>query len=172
MLFLGIMITQHFNIISLEAKLDRNTLISDPTTTPLQVTPIPSFNVLIPINTSHESPSPTFTPSVQIEITVIPPKGESPKKGLIEGTIKDLKNPEEYKVVIYSFTNVWFVQPSDAQPLTDIGTNGSWSNNIFLGSEYAVLLVKNSYSTPSILDNLPAIKGEILAIKKVKGKDI
>ena len=64
---------------------------------------------------------------ITISITRVPPKGQGPdSSGLIEGKVDGLNRPETYKVVLYSHTDRWYIQPYASQPLIDIGRNGHW----------------------------------------------
>src|SRR5262245_15085784 len=54
----------------------------------------------------------------------------------IDGTVTGAK-PSEHKVVIYSYGDKWYVQPTVADPLTDIDSDGKWESKIYGGLEYA-----------------------------------
>jgi hypothetical protein len=80
-----------------------------------------------------------------------------------------LKAFKGYKVVIYSKGgSSWWVQPTAASPLTDIGDDGEFSADIHGGTEYAALLVKESYSAKAQIESLPAKGGEVVDITKKK----
>jgi hypothetical protein len=105
-----------------------------------------------------------------IKITTVPPRGEGPDKiDLIAGTVTGV-NVKECKVVIFAKTNVWWVQPTAAEPYTSIEQGGKWEADIHLGYEYAALLVKTSYKAPPTLDVLPGVGGNVLAIDRVRAK--
>ena len=70
-----------------------------------------------------------------------------------------------YRVTIYTFAGgQWWVQPTIANPLTNISGDGRWESVIHLGGAYAALLVRPSYQAPPRLDNIPAVGGDIIAI--------
>jgi len=86
----------------------------------------------------------------------VPPHGKGPDQiKPISGRVEGISNPSEYKVVLYSFADRWFVQPSDTAPYTMINNDGTWSNRIHLGSRYAALLVNKSFTPPAQADALP-----------------
>jgi exo-beta-1,3-glucanase (GH17 family) len=76
-------------------------------------------------------------------------------------------NPREvgsYRVVIYAWTDQWYVQPFVNQPLTSIGSNLTWSNKTHLGNLYACLIVREGYVPPPVLSELPEPDGDVVAI--------
>jgi hypothetical protein len=81
-------------------------------------------------------------------------------------------DPDEVRVVLYSLTNGWYVQPEEDSPFTSIGQDNKWSARIHPGTRYAALLVKSTYQpkTTRPVDNLPTIGGDILAFAEVPGK--
>jgi hypothetical protein len=116
------------------------------------------------------SKTPTVEVSISIKITTVPPRGEGPDKiDLIAGTVTGV-NLRECKVVIFAKTNVWWVQPTAAEPYTSIEQGGKWEADIHLGYEYAALLVKTSYKASPTLDALPGASGNVLAIDRVRAK--
>jgi hypothetical protein len=69
--------------------------------------------------------------------------------------VQGIYNPTNYRVVVYAFTDRWYVQPTGDEPLTLIGSDGSWENITHLGSEYAVMIVASSFKPPISSDALP-----------------
>jgi hypothetical protein len=102
-----------------------------------------------------------------IEITTIPPAGGGPgRQELIAGRI-NIADPGKYRLCIFSHTDRWYVQPYVAAPFTDPDPrNGRWQTRIHLGDEYAVLLVKPSYSPQATMLELPKIGGDVVAIAR------
>jgi len=102
---------------------------------------------------------------ISISITEPPKSGVYPSKGVIKGIVKGLEQlstseRKQYKVVIYSETDAYYVQPFENNPYTAIRKNDKWSANIFLAdSSYAALLVKKTGSKwpswPSPVRSLP-----------------
>ena len=116
----------------------------------------PSHSVAIAYTPPARTPvgpppiSPTPIP-VRIEISIVPPaaRGGPNDTYPISGTVKGLKPSEysKYMVAIYAWDGAqWWVQPFDYDPLTGIGKDGSWQNDIHGGSKYAVLLVSGTES--------------------------
>jgi hypothetical protein len=83
----------------------------------------------------------------------------------IKGTVSGVK-PDDYKVVIYAFGDVWYVQPYAASPLTDISSDNTWDTQTHGGTQFAALLVKPSYQPPATLASLPKVGGDVVAIDK------
>ncbi|MCG3145089.1 MAG: hypothetical protein HONDAALG_02630 [Gammaproteobacteria bacterium] len=107
-------------------------------------------------------------PSVQI--TTVPPRYEpGDRMEPIAGAVSGVKF-EEHKVVIFSRTDQWYVQPFIASPHTEIDSQGKWETDIHLGNEYAALLVKPSYKPPDKTWNLPKVGGDVLAIATARAK--
>ncbi len=64
------------------------------------------------------------------------------------------------QIVLYARSGVWWIQPFANQPFTRIRSDGSWSTNTHLGTEYAALLVEGSYRPAAKLSVLPnAVEG-------------
>ncbi len=76
-----------------------------------------------------------------------------------------------FKVVIYAFAGgTWWVQPTTAEPLTDISRDGKWATDTYLGSSYAALLVKATYTPPATAVTLPKVGGEVVAFTREAGR--
>jgi hypothetical protein len=77
-----------------------------------------------------------------------------------------------HKVVIYAFAGGnWWVQPTADKPLTSINnTTGKWMTTTHLGSAYAALLVKQSFSPPAKTGSLPDVEGDVVAVDIKDGK--
>ncbi|HYL75614.1 MAG TPA: hypothetical protein VEU96_15480 [Bryobacteraceae bacterium] len=72
------------------------------------------------------------------------PEGESGTpireiKGHVSGSL------DSSHVVIYSYTNEWFVQPFEESSSTPIDRDGAWSALIHGGSYYLALLVQDDF---------------------------
>lgn len=111
----------------------------------------------------------TVTP--RVEITLVPPKGGGPDRvDKIAGTVSGA-DTRECKVVIFALGGgTWYVQPYTASPFTSIGDDGKWENDTHLGSEYAALLVKPSYTPTPTTNTLPEVGDDVLAIVRVPAK--
>jgi hypothetical protein len=102
-----------------------------------------------------------------IEITQIPPCGGGPT---VMKTIRGKTHsadPKMQRVVLYALTDRWYVQPDTAKRITDIGTDGTWTNSTHLGSQYAALLVDFSFNIPTPTLALPQPGDGIVAIDVV-----
>jgi len=76
-----------------------------------------------------------------------------------------------HKVVIYTFAGgTWWVQPTVADPLTDIDQTGKWQTITHVGSTYAALLVKPSYRPPATMNSVPKVGPDVLAVTLVAGR--
>lgn len=116
-----------------------------------------------------------FDPVTQpaIHITKVPayyPPGGSSETDQITGTVSGIEDPARYRVVIYARTNHWWVQPLADAPFTKINSEGSWSTESHLGSTYAALLVKPSFTPPPETETLPPLGGEVVASTIVAGR--
>lgn len=88
----------------------------------------------------------------------------------ISGKVRGV-DPATYKVVVYTLAGgTWWVQPTAAEPLTDIDHGGKWKTITHLGSTYAALLVKSSYSPPATINSVPKTGGDVLATSIVPGR--
>ncbi len=114
---------------------------------------------------NHPSPEP-IPPTVRL--TDVPcGKRASDDNGMISGQIEGLSNPQQYKIVIYARTNIWFVQPTEADPLTDVMSDGTWTNSTNPGRYFVALLVEPPYTPRPQAEALPSIGGAILAKSKI-----
>jgi hypothetical protein len=152
-----------------------------PTPSPI-LTPFPGpIANSSPTPSAIPTPSPSSSPSVitnasqspiRITITKVPPYdpvGGSSSQGHIAGKVSGV-NPETYSIVIYSKTNIWYVQPTTVNPKTEINSDGTWEANIRLGSRYVALVVPNDYNPPFTTSSPPARIARGIAAIEVEGK--
>jgi hypothetical protein len=107
-------------------------------------------------------PNPNAMP--QIELVSLPPfsaTGGSATEGDISGTVSGI-DPSSCRVVIYSKTDMWWVQPL-AESVIPIASDGTWKANTHLGEHYAALLVTAAYKPQSPLQVLPSVGGPVFA---------
>jgi hypothetical protein len=127
----------------------------------------------LPTPTPEPSPTPTLTPQpFQILISKVPPYdpvGGPIRKELIAGKVLGA-GLENYSIVIYSFTNVWYVQPTTAEPRTPIDSNGNWEADIQTGTRYAILLVPRDYQPPDKTSHRPTLMSGVVASQEIEGK--
>jgi hypothetical protein len=94
--------------------------------------------------------------------------GETPR-GPIEGMAKG-SNLSDLKVVIYTLTDQWYVNPTIDEPFTEIARDGSWHANITLGHTYAAMLVKPGYKPEPTLAALPKVGGDVVALVQARAR--
>lgn len=100
----------------------------------------------------------------KVEFTQVPKAGAgSDSQGNIAGVVKGIAKPEQYKVVLYAHTDWWYVQPQTIEPLTDVASDGSWSNWTHLGYRYAALIVRASFQPGAKIKSLPRVGGDVIA---------
>lgn len=73
------------------------------------------------------------------------------------------------RIVLFSRSGPWWVQPLTAEPFTSIEPDSTWKSRIHLGVEYAALLVDSSYRPPDTTEVLPQPGGSVIALATVKG---
>jgi hypothetical protein len=119
---------------------------------------------------------PVQEPQSSAEITVaeVPPAdcGGTSRAEPISGAVRGAA-PLDHRVVIYSFDcqGVWWVQPSEAVPLTNIAADGRWEAFVRLGRRYAVLVVSRSYRPATKAIALPEVSRDVVAMTTVRGAD-
>jgi hypothetical protein len=114
-----------------------------------------------------------LTRQVDISFTIIPPSGSGGSEVTvpIAGEVHGLHNTSDYRVVIYAFTNQWYIQPDTSQKFTYIGPTGDWINQTHLGRRYAILVVKKTFTDlPNESIGLPAIGDNVIATNSINGK--
>jgi hypothetical protein len=77
---------------------------------------------------------------------------------------------QDVRVVIYSFTDKWYVEPEEDKPFTPVGSDGRWNSSIHTGAKYAALLVKSTFKPLTKIPSLPNVQGKVLAIKIEPGR--
>jgi hypothetical protein len=75
------------------------------------------------------------------------------------------------RIVLYTKSaELWWVQPSTANPITTIQGESRWKNQTHLGIEYAGLLVEAGYMPPQTTEVLPGVGNGVVAVTVVKGQ--
>ncbi len=99
-------------------------------------------------------------------------EGGPERMGPISGTIMGV-DFNKHKVVIYTFSgDAWWVQPTVANPFTDINESGKLETDTHLGHSYAALLVKPSFQPPSTTDRLPEVGADVVKpLEEIEGRD-
>jgi len=115
----------------------------------------------------------TVTPSITIEVAPSIAPGPNGNEA-INGKVVGITNPKDYFVVVYAFSNKWWVQPTAEDDLnkTEINKDLTWENTTHGGTVYAALLVKKSFSPQATYAErlLPKVGGDVIAIAKFKVK--
>lgn len=85
----------------------------------------------------------------------------------IAGEVRGV-NPDEFRVVVYAYTDQWYVQPNEVihQELGGIGIDGAWDMETHRGYRYVALLVKTSYTPKAFLGAHPTPDEDVVAISK------
>jgi hypothetical protein len=118
--------------------------------------------------TSLDGPSALPSQGIRISFTEVPPPGQGTNDtGLLSGRVTGASSLVDDVIVLYAHTNDWYVQPTTDDPYTDISSNGSWTNTIKRGHEYAALLVHKGYRPPAKTATLPHVGGDILMSAQV-----
>jgi hypothetical protein len=73
------------------------------------------------------------------------------------------------RIVLFSKSDIWWVQPLTVEPFTTIEADSTWKSEIHLGTEYAALLVEPGYDPPATAEFLPQPGGAVIAVARVKG---
>lgn len=120
-----------------------------------------------------------IAPEPSIQITHPANAGTFPQMDSIEGQVV-ANTPSYYKVVIYSYTDKWYVQPFENSPKTTIisvgpwlwkWSQGKWAARVHCGSEYAALLVNPGYNPPNQTD-APPQSADILSIHVIPARPV
>ena len=85
----------------------------------------------------------------------------------VSGRVADARRGQ--RIVLFTKSGIWWVQPLVERPFTDIRSDSTWSTSIHLGTEYAALLVDPAYHPPATMESLPARGGPIIAVVSAKG---
>jgi hypothetical protein len=104
-----------------------------------------------------------------IEFSKVPAADEgSPEKlDTIEGRVQGAR-PGQH-LVLFALSGVWWVQPFQEQPFTEIQSDSTWKSLTHPGSSYAAVLVDARYRPPLTVETLPEKGGPVLAVATVKG---
>jgi hypothetical protein len=107
------------------------------------------------------------TPS--ITLTRVPPAAQGGRERLdtISGRVAGARPGQ--RIVIYTKSGPWWVQPWPEQPFIPIMSDSTWSTQTHLGYQYAVLLVNPDYHPSPTVDVAPSVGGSVVALKVVDG---
>ena len=104
-----------------------------------------------------------------IEFTRVPPaiEGGSDKLDVIEGKVTGGSSKEQ--LVLYARTGKWWIQPLAREPFTIIQPDSTWTNSTHLGTDYAALLVESGFHPATMLTEVPARGGGVVAVATTPG---
>jgi hypothetical protein len=104
-----------------------------------------------------------------IQFTKVPPadRGGPDTLDVVEGRVAGVRPGQ--RVVLFSKSGVWWVQPESRQPFTEIRADSTWRSSTHLGTEYAALLVDAEYSPPLSAETLPEPGRGVVAVTVVPG---
>ena len=104
-----------------------------------------------------------------VEFTKVPAaeRGGPDTLDVVSGRVKGARPGQ--RIVLFSKSGVWWVQPEARQPYTDIRADSTWTSSTHLGTEYAALLVEAGYRPPLSTETLPVPGGAIAAMTVVPG---
>jgi hypothetical protein len=74
------------------------------------------------------------------------------------------------RIVLYTRTEGWWVQPLASNPYTEIKPDATWANTTHLGAEYAALVVDPGYEPPPRADTLPPVGGGVVSVATMAGR--
>jgi hypothetical protein len=105
-----------------------------------------------------------------IEFSRVPPAGEGNEDILetIQGSVTGARPGE--RIVLFSRSGKWWIQPFISQPFTAIQPDSTWKSSTHPGSAYAALLVDSRYRPPLTMSSLPQTGGPVLAAATVQGR--
>jgi hypothetical protein len=107
----------------------------------------------------------------KVTITAVPPKTAGGEQTYgINGTAEGVRF-SDCKIVVYVHAGgQWWVQPTAAEPLTEIASDGKWQLDTHGGTQYVVVLVQKDYAAAATLNVVPSVGKQILAEDQEDGK--
>jgi signal transduction histidine kinase len=106
-------------------------------------------------------------PSIEFSVVPWAETGGTMRLDTIEGRVFNAR-PEQ-RVVLYTRSGNWYVQPFADQPFTKIEANSNWQSPTHLGTEYAALLVEPGFVPPAETSVLPNKSETVIAVAVVRG---
>jgi PAS domain S-box-containing protein len=74
------------------------------------------------------------------------------------------------RIVLFAHWGPWYVQPLVDSPFTPILPDARWRSSTHLGTQYAALLVDETYHPPAYTETLPATGRGVIAVAVVDGR--
>lgn len=112
----------------------------------------------------------SVVPSIAFTRVPVAEEGGPDKLDTIEGKISGVQRGD--KLVLFARSGLWWVQPLDTQPFTEIKADTTFSASTHLGTEYAALLVRDGYQPPATTEVLPPVGGNIIAVANATGSTV
>lgn len=109
----------------------------------------------------------SVAPSVELGVVPEAAVGGSDRLAPIGGRVTGARPGQ--RIVLFTKSGIWWVQPFTVQPFTNIEADSTWTSRIHLGTEYAALLVDSGYRPPATTDVLPKPGGAVIAVATAKG---
>jgi hypothetical protein len=110
---------------------------------------------------------PTAPPAITISTVPVAAVGGNGRLERIAGRVTGARPGQ--RIVLFTRTQLWWVQPFTTQPFTQIKPDATWENTVHLGNEYAALLVADDYRPPATIADLPSSGPGILAVATAHG---
>ena len=107
-------------------------------------------------------------PSIEFSVIPAADEGGPDKTAPIAGRVIGAHPGQQ--IVLFAKAGIWWVQPTTAQPFTEIQPDSTWTSSTHFGTEYAALLVEPGYRPPVTIEVLPSEGGDIIAVKSVAGE--
>jgi PAS domain S-box-containing protein len=74
------------------------------------------------------------------------------------------------RIVLFAHWGPWYVQPLVDRPFTPILPDARWRSSTHLGTQYAALLVDETYHPPAYTETLPPAGHGVIAVAVVEGR--
>ncbi len=105
-----------------------------------------------------------------IEFTKLPftHEGGTVRMEPVEGRVTVAKPGQ--RIVLYTRSGDWWVQPFADQPFTDIRSDSTWGSTVHLGTDFAAFLVEPGYVPVSRLTSLPARGEGVVAVAVTRAR--
>ncbi len=107
-------------------------------------------------------------PRITLEVVPVAAAGGPDRLAEIAGTVTGARPGQ--KIVLFTHSSTWYVQPFKSDPYTAIKPDGHWTSPTHLGAEYAALLVNPGYRAPATVGSLPEVGGDVVAVASIPGR--
>jgi hypothetical protein len=128
------------------------------------------LGICIPLGGCHQNAKHDVDPI--ISFTQVPQwsNGDRNEHDVIEGTVTGARQGQ--RMVLYSKCGgLWWLQPLVGSPFTAILPDKQWRNEVYLGTDYAALLVDAAYHPAAVLRSLPDRGGTVAQVASAHGPE-